>query len=386
MGWNVTFFMTPKILLVANTSWYLYNFRAATIRRLSQKGYRVVCLSPRDDYSSKLTDTLPCDWLPLKMNNQGSNPVKDAQLVYQFFRYYKQLRPVAALHFTIKNNIYGTWAAWLLGIPAINTVSGLGTAFIRKGLVSAIVRLLYKTSQPFAHRIFCQNEEDYQQLKNAKLVPGGRLQLVPGSGVDINRFNPLLRKSHSGPLRFLYAGRMLADKGLVELVTAVNSLNRDTVVCHLWLCGFADVSNVSAISGEQLAQWGALPGISWLGPSDTMEDIYAMADCVVLPSYREGMPRSLLEAGAMGLPVIATDVPGCRQIVKHGYNGLLCEARSSDALLAAMQNMLALSAGQRAKLADNGRRVVVENFSEELVVDATMLAVRAAATYRKGSL
>jgi glycosyltransferase involved in cell wall biosynthesis len=338
----------------------------------------VVCLSPRDDYSQKLVDDLGCEWLPLMMNNQGSNPFKDAGLVYQFWRYYRQLRPVAALHFTIKNNVYGTWAARALGVPAINNVSGLGTAFIRNGLVSAIVRMLYKTSQPFAHRIFCQNEEDLSQLVEAKLVPRERLELLPGSGVDLERFNPGLRRAHSGPFRFLYAGRMLADKGLNELITAVHMLNAGGLKCNLWLSGFADVENVSAISDAQLTEWAQDTAIEWLGPNDSMEALYADADCVVLPSYREGMPRSLLEAGAMGLPVVATDVPGCRNIVEDGYNGLLCEVKSSESLMQAMQKLLAMGGEERSAMGENGRSLVTEKYGEHLVVGATMRAVDSA--------
>jgi len=369
---------TRTVTLSANTSWYLFNFRASTIRSLRGDGYRVVCLSPHDDYSQKLVDELECEWLPLSMNNQGSTPVKDLALVYQFYRYYKDLRPVAALHFTIKNNVYGTWAARVLGVPAINNISGLGTAFIRTGLVSAIVRLLYRTSQPLAFRIFCQNEEDFKQLLDAKLVPRDRLELLPGSGVDLDRFNPSMKTTHTGAFRFLYAGRMLADKGLNELVTAVKSLNHDGIHCHLWLSGFPDVANVSAISHQQLAEWGAEPGVQWLGSTDAMENVYAAVDCVVLPSYREGMPRSLLEAGAMGLPVVTTDVPGCRNIVEDGFNGLLCAPRSSDSLLRVMRRILAMSDEERARMGDNGRNLVLANFDEHLVVAATMRAVDAA--------
>ena len=368
----------PTVTISSNTSWYLYNFRASTIRRLLAEGYRVVCLSPQDDYSQKLIDELHCEWRPLVMNNHGSNPFKDAGLIYQFWRNYKALKPAAALHFTIKNNVYGTWAARALGVPAINNVSGLGTAFIRKGLVSAVVRLLYKSSQPMAHRIFCQNEEDLQQLVAAGLVPRERLELLPGSGVDLERFHPGLRQVNPGAFRFLYAGRMLSDKGLNELVDAVRAINSNGVQCHLWLSGFADVENVSAVSNSQLLEWAREPGIEWLGPSDTMEQVYAAVDCVVLPSYREGMPRSLLEAGAMGLPVIATDVPGCRNIVEHGYNGLLCEVKSSDSLMRAMQRMLAMSSEERSQLGSNGRALVSEKFSEQLVVNATIRALESA--------
>ncbi len=213
------------VTLSSNTSWYLYNFRASTIRRLVTDGYRVVCLSPADDYSQKLVDELGCEWRVLSMNNKGSNPFEDAGLLLQFLRYYREFRPFAALHFTIKNNVYGTWAARMLKIAAINNVSGLGTAFIHKGLVPTIVRLLYKTSQPFAHHVFCQNEEDLAQLVSNRLVAPQLLELLPGSGVDLDRFHPALLEQHPDPFRFLYAGRMLADKGLAELVAAVNAIN-----------------------------------------------------------------------------------------------------------------------------------------------------------------
>jgi glycosyltransferase involved in cell wall biosynthesis len=342
----------------------------------------VVCLSPPDDYSDKLVRELGCEWRPLAMNNQGSNPFSEAGLVYRFWRHYRRIRPVAALHFTIKNNVYGTWAAAALNIPAINNVSGLGTAFIRKGLVSSVVRLLYRTSQPLAYRVFCQNEEDRAQLVESGLVPTGRLELLPGSGVDLTRFSPGLKRAHGGPMRFLYAGRMLYDKGLRELVTATRAINRNGIRCHVWLCGFAGVDNVSAIPQDQLDRWGEEPGASWLGPSDTMEKLYAQVDCVVLPSYREGMPRSLLEAGAMGLPVIASDVPGCRNIVRDGDNGLLCAARDSRSLRAAMERMLAMTDRERADMGARGRALVCEKFDEALVIGATLRAVESAIATR----
>ena len=366
------------VTLSSNTSWYLYNFRSATIRRLALAGYRVVCLAPKDSYSRKLVAELNCEWLPLSMNNQGSNPFRDASLVCQFWRYYRQLKPVAALHFTIKNNVYGTWAARALGVPAINNISGLGTAFIRRGPVSAIVRLLYRASQPLARHIFCQNEEDIEQLVGAQLVPREKLELVPGSGVDLARFNPALQEAHSGPLRFLYAGRMLTDKGLNELIAAVRGINATGIQCHLWLSGFADVKNVSAVSSACLDEWGREPGIQWLGATDSLESLYAQVDCVVLPSYREGMPRSLLEAGAMGLPVVTTDVPGCRNVVDDQINGLLCKVKDAESLRRAMQRILAMTYEQRAAMGANGRSLVAAKFDEQLVVAATLRAVVAA--------
>ena len=366
--------MTPTcITLSANTSWYLYNFRGSTIRTLAAQGHRVVCLSPVDDYSARLAE-LGAEWRELSMDNAGTHPGRDLALVGRFVRHYRALRPTVAFHFTIKNNVYGTWAARALGIPAVNNVSGLGTAFIRPGPVAAVVRTLYRLSQPLAHRVFCQNAEDFDLLRQRRLVPTGRLALLPGSGVDLERFHPGLRvaRAPGAPLRLLYAGRMLADKGLHELIEAVGRVNAGGVRCALSLCGFAGAENVSAIDEALLQQWAQRPGVRWLGPSDDMPQVYAHADAVVLPSYREGMPRSLLEASAMALPAVATDVPGCRHIVRHGHNGLLCEARSVDALFAALEQLLAMSDAERAALGAAGRARVEAEFDEQLVVKAAL--------------
>ena len=365
------------VTLSANTSWYLFNFRASTIRRFIRDGYRVVCLSPPDDYSEKLASDLGAEWLPLPMDNMGSNPIRDMGLIFRFWSAYRGLKPVAAFHFTIKNNVYGTWAARLTGVPAINNVSGLGTAFIRSGFVGAVVRLLYKLSMPLAFRVFCQNEEDYQLLIENKLVPEGRLAKLPGSGVDLERFHPDKVVPHQGHFRFLFAGRLLADKGLYELIDAVRLINADETRCTLLLCGFTDAENVSAIKQSELDAWVDIPGVEYLGASDSMEKIYANVDCVVLPSYREGMPRSLLEAGAMGLPVIATDAPGCRSIVTKGLNGLLCEVRSSDSLTSAMLQMLEMDETERKAMGQNGRARVEADYHEQLVVDAAFEAISA---------
>ena len=370
------------ITLSANTSWYLYNFRASTIRALGAAGYRVVCLSPPDAYGPRLAE-LGGEWRALPMDNAGRNPLRDLALLLRLARHYAALRPVAAFHFTVKNNVYGTLAARALGVPAVNNVSGLGTAFIRPGWVARVVRALYRVSQPLAWRVTCQNAEDLELLRARGLVPASRLALLPGSGVDLQRFRPaLLRPRAPGePLRLLYAGRMLADKGLVELVEAVGAVNQvgepdGPMRCTLDLCGFAGADNVSAISEETLQEWGRRPGIRWLGPSDAMHEVYAGADVVVLPSYREGLPRSLLEAGAMGLPAVATDVPGCRQVVRDGVNGFLCEARNAGSLRAALERMLALTDEARERMGAAARARVEAEFDEQHVVRAALAAVR----------
>lgn len=364
------------ISLSANTSWYLYNFRASTIKALQNNGFKIICIAPDDGYGEKLASDLNCTWVPLNMDNQGSNPIKDLAVFWQLFAAYKKYKPQAVMHFTIKNNVYGTWAARLLGIPSLNNVSGLGTAFIHSGLVSQVVRGLYRSSFPLTHTVFCQNPEDFEFLGQHGLVPKHKLVLLPGSGANTEKFRPALKLLNDArPFTFLFAGRMLADKGLFELVEAMKILNQERPVCRLVLCGFADVQNATAISRQQLAEWNELPNIDYIGATDDMPTVMQTVDAAVLPSYREGMPKALLEAGAMGLASVATDVPGCRNVIQHGFNGLLCELRNAQSLAQQMKTMIEMPVEQRQLMEANARRHIVENFSEQAVVELTLASL-----------
>lgn len=357
----------PRLVLSANTSWYLYNYRRNTIRSFQEAGHQVICVAPRDDYSQRLQSELGAKYIELKMDNQGNNPLRDFMLVCRFLGIYWRERPAAVFHFTVKNNIYGTFAASLLLLPAINNISGLGTAFIHPGWVGRVVRSLYRLSQPLARRVFCQNEEDYQLLVSNKLVSARKLILLPGSGVDLQRFRPQLQQRGPHIFRFLFIGRMLADKGLYELVQAFQEL-REEKDCELWLAGFSDAKNNSAISSQQLEAWQRDYGVKWIGPTDRAEELMAQVDCVVLPSYREGLPRTLLEANAMEIPVITTDVPGCRTVVSDGVNGLLCTPRSVESLHLAMMALLRLTPQARELMGREGRDRVSRDFDEQLVI------------------
>lgn len=358
------------IVLSANTSWYLYNFRSSTITAFQKNGLKVICLSPADDYSQKLINELGCEWHHLEMDNKGSHPIKDLALVYRLVRFFHEVKPIATFNFTIKNNIYGTWAAWLSGVKVINNISGLGTAFINDNLTSKVVKLLYRLSQPFASRVFCQNPEDMELLISNKLVNKNKLTLLPGSGVNIDKFEPSMKVSRCAddPFRFLFVGRMLGDKGLRELIAAAHKLAENGYLFTLVLCGFAGVENASALSLDELDKLSKFDYINWLGPNDTIAQVYANADCVVLPSYREGMPRTLLEAGAMGLPSITTNVPGCKHVITHGFNGLLCEVKSSESLAEQMCAIIDLDCDLYQQMCLNSRARIAEEYDEKIVV------------------
>ncbi|MDK9737721.1 glycosyltransferase family 4 protein [Vibrio sp. D404a] len=366
-----------KVVLSANTSWYLYNFRSSTINAFQKNGFKVVCLSPVDGYSQKLVDELGCEWFHLEMDNKGSNPIKDLALVYRLFWFYRKVKPVVVFNFTIKNNIYGTWASRLNGVKAINNVSGLGTAFINNNLTSKVVKLLYRLSQPFASKVFCQNPEDMEVLISNKLVHKNKLTLLPGSGVNIYDFEPSIKVNRdvTEPFRFLFVGRMLGDKGVRELISAAHKLAESGYIFTLDLCGFAGVDNASALSCDELKELSKSDYINWIGPSNTIAQVYANADCVVLPSYREGMPRTLLEAGAMGLPSITTDVPGCKHVITHGFNGLLCKVKSSDSLYKKMVTMLQLDDESYSRMCLNSRSRIEKDYDEQIVVQHALDSV-----------
>lgn len=366
-----------NVVLSANTSWYLYNFRFSTILALKKQGYNVFCISPRDDHSLHLVNELGCEWIDIEIDNQGTHPIKDLFFCWSMFKLYRKIRPVASFHFTIKNNIYGTWAARLSGVKAINNVSGLGTAFINDNLTSKLVKLLYRLSQPFAYKVFCQNPEDMDLLISNKLVNGSKLTLLPGSGVNIDKFEPSMKISRCAdePFRFLFVGRMLGDKGVRELIAAAHRLAENGYLFTLDLCGFAGVENASALSLDELNKLSNFGYINWLGPTDTIAQVYANADCVVLPSYREGMPRTLLEAGAMGLPSVTTNVPGCKHVITHGFNGLLCEVKSSESLAEQMCAILDLDDDLYQQMCLNSRARIVEEYDEKIVVQHALESV-----------
>jgi glycosyltransferase involved in cell wall biosynthesis len=362
------------ITFSANTSWYLYNFRSSTIKAFLNEGHQVVCLSPKDKYSVKLSN-LGCKWIPLKIDNKGTNPVKDFILFIKMFLLYRKLRPKIAFHFTIKNNIYGTFAAYLSKVRSINNVTGLGTAFIKNNFTSYIVRFLYKLSQPLAHRIYCQNEEDFEYLLAEKLTPKDSLRLLPGSGVDLHKFHPntrILNNDKNKKFHFLFAGRIIADKGVLELIEAFKSIDQKSFKCDLWMCGFLDSVNRSSISLDQFEEWKSFEWFNWLGPIESMETVMAKVDCLVLPSYREGMPRSILEACAMEIPVITTNVPGCRNVVSNKINGLICNPKDAHSLQNALEQMMNMSLDSRKLLGVNGRLLVKEKYDERFVIQAAL--------------
>ncbi|MCF8108714.1 MAG: glycosyltransferase family 4 protein [Desulfohalobiaceae bacterium] len=293
--------MQQTIAISANTSWYLYNFRKSLIQRLQASIFDVVAVAPNDAYSEKLQGLVSA-YYPLKMDANGTSIHRDLLTCYAYYRTYRRIKPALVLQYTPKTNIYGTLAARWAKIPCINNIAGLGTAFLRSGLLPWLVRGLYKGSQPHAFRLFFQNPDDLATFSRYRLVPQDRIVLLPGSGVDVQHFSPRERNGRDS-FTFLLLGRLLWDKGVGEYVEAARILkNRDHSLCFQ-LLGQMNPSNPRSVGKDQLGQWQEEGLIEWLGEVEDVRPSIAEADCVVLPSYREGTPRSLLEAAAMAKPL-----------------------------------------------------------------------------------
>lgn len=363
-----------KIAIVINTSWNIYNFRMGLIKSLKANGIEVYTIAPEDDFSTLLVEN-DCNYTPVKMDNTGTNPVNDIKLTYRLYHIYKKIRPDLILHFTIKPNIYGTAAATLLGIPVINNVCGLGTIFMKKKLVNTLAKFMYRLAFRYPKKVFFQNNNDRELFIREKFIKEEITELVPGSGIDLTRFIPKEFKKNK-EFTFLLISRLIYDKGIVEYVEAIKSLKAKGVTARFQLLGAPDPSHKRGITTKMLDQWINSDIIEYLGTTDDVRKFIDDADCIVLPSYREGTPRTLLEAASSGKPIVATDVPGCNHVVENNYNGFLCNLKDAEDLAVKMYNMFLLKEEALELMGKNGRKKVELQFDEKLVVDKYMESIR----------
>jgi glycosyltransferase involved in cell wall biosynthesis len=362
--------VSKKILISINTAWNLLNFRAGLINGLISAGFEVIAVAPPDKYVAEL-ELLGCRFVHLEMDNQGTNPFRDFLLLWRYWRLLKNEKPDLCLFYTVKPNVYGSFASSLRSIPFINNVSGLGAVFIQGGLLRRLVSALYRLAFRNSNRVFFQNRDDQGLFLENRLVKKGLTDVLPGSGVNLKHFTPVgdaCRKPLTPQFQFLLIARMLKDKGVVEFVNAAQLLKESEVKAEFCLLGFLDVQNPAAISSEQMKEWTDNGIVKYLGVSDDVREHIASADCIVLPSYREGTPRTLLEAAAMGKPIITTNVVGCKEVVKHGDNGFLCEVKNAQDLALKMKEMFLLSESQRKLMGQNGRLRMENEFDEQIVV------------------
>jgi glycosyltransferase involved in cell wall biosynthesis len=362
----------PPVLISANSFWNIANFRSGLIEALVSAGHRVIIAAPQAD--ARWAQSHGAEVVEIDIDRSGLNPFTDATLWFAYLRLFRRTGNALFLSFTAKPNIYGSLAAHIAGIPSLPNVSGLGTAFIGEGLLSHFVSLLHRLAFRKCPVVFFQNPDDRDLFLDRRIVRPGQAQLLPGSGVDLERFAP--SPPTDGSVRFLFVGRLLGDKGVREFVEAAELLRSEEPAWRFQLLGPFDEGNRSAIKDVELRSWIERESVEYLGEAEDVRPHIAAATAVVLPSYREGLPRSLLEAAAMARPLVATDVPGSRRIVQHGVNGLLCAPRDPLSLAEALRQVGLMGAERRAAMGQAGRALVEREYGEHQVVAAYLDALK----------
>ena len=369
------------IVLFANTEWYLYNFRRSLALALRDAGHEVLLISPDGPYGEKLRE-LGLRWQPLPMDRRSLNPIREGLLLWHLVRLLRHESPDVVHGFTIKCAVYGSLAARLAGVPGrVNAVAGMGYVFTsdapKARILRPIVRVLLKLALGGRNaRLILQNPDDVAQFEASRLVDPSHIRLIPGSGVDTARFTPDPARVPGPRLRVLLPARLLWDKGLAEYAQAARLLRDRHVPVDLLLAGDPDPGNPAAVPEADVRAWEQQGLLQWLGHVDDMPALLRSVDIVALPtSYGEGLPKCLIEAAASGCALIATDVPGCREVVEHEVDGLLVPVHDGAALahaIARLQNDAIL----RARLAEAGRRKALEQFDERIVIRATFAVYR----------
>jgi len=359
-----------KVAIVLNTSWNIQNFRMGLIKSLQDQGIEVYAIAPKDNSSQYLIEQ-GCNFIEIKMDSRGANPLKDLALTFELYNIYRRIKPDLIFHFTIKPNIFGTFAASLLRIPVVNNVCGLGTVFLQENLISKVGIWLYRLAFRFPKKIFFQNPEDRDLFVEKKLVREGITDVLPGSGIDLEKFKPEKSGSDSSNKKFtfLLISRLIYDKGIMEYVEAVRKLKEKGVEAEFQLLGPADPDHKRGITLDILNSWLEGGTVDYLGSTSDVKSFINKADCVVLPSYREGTPRTLLEAASLAKPLIATEVPGCTSVVENNRNGFLCKIKDPADLAQTMEKMLSLDEGSRFEMGRISRTKVENEFSEKFVID-----------------
>jgi len=360
-----------RIGVVANTSWYLLNFRSNLIQALRADGHTVLAIGGDGEYARQLA-ARDIEHRPIAFNGSGTQPLHELNTVLALRRTLAQERLDVVLSYTPKGNIYSALA--LFGQPGalVMNISGLGAAFARANVLAAVVRVLYRASLRRAAWVFFQNEDDLVQFRSRNLVGADRVSRLPGSGVDLVRFRPAVSGGDvgAGPL-FLMVARLLWDKGVGEFVEAARQVRRQHPRTRFRLLGALASDHRGGVPEAALRQWVAEDLVEYPGAVDDVRPHLAEATCVVLPSvYREGVPRSLLEAAASARPVIATDSVGCRDAVDDGISGFLCRPRDAADLARQMLRLLALPAALQRDMGLAGRMKMEREFDEARVIEA----------------
>ena len=352
---------SKSIVIIYNATHHVLLFKSELIKSIRENGYRIVVLASVDNYTEKLKEIVD-EFHEILLDSSGVNPIKDTYLIFQIYSICKSIKPIVILNFTIKPVIYGTLASRVLGgVPVINTITGLGTAFISSGFANKVAKFLYKFTFKYSHLVFFQNPDDQQFFRQLKIITKNNTKLISGSGVDLVKFSPVENKKRDD-IKILFIGRIIADKGIYELIESARIIKKEYSNVTFILMGMLGVKNKTSIKENEVDNWINEGLIEFIPFQDDIRSVLSDSNLVVLPSYREGTPKTLIEAASMAKPLIATDVPGCREVVNHEVNGFLCEVKNPVSLAVAIKRYIELDDSSKIEMGKKSRELAEEKF------------------------
>ncbi len=358
--------MPLKIAFVGNSSLTMFNFRASMLSDMKKKGYDVVVLVVIDS-DIKYYNDLGVRLIPINIDRRGTNPVRDIRFIKQLKSIYAQEKFDFIFHYTIKPVIYGSMAAMFVGIPYVSVITGLGYTFIHKGFLRKTTIALYSFALRQAREVWFLNNDDKDVFLHEKIVSADKTFVLPGEGVDTMIFRPMPKRKDF--FSFIFIGRVLWDKGVAEFVEAARLLKSKHPEIRFQILGSLAAENPAAVKPEEMQLWVNQGIVDYLGETRKVTSYIANCDCLVLPSYREGLSRVLLEAAAMERPIIASDITGCKEIVVDGVNGYLCNPRDVAGLAQCMEKMYNCSVEERMRMGIEGRKKIMQIFDDRIIID-----------------
>jgi glycosyltransferase involved in cell wall biosynthesis len=358
-----------KLFFVSNSCWSIYNFRLDVIEYFIKAGYEIHIAATRDDFAMLLVN-IGCKLHHIQFNNRRLNPVEDLKLFFILKALYKKIKPDLIFHYVIKPNIYGSFAASQLKIPSVAVITGLGYAFANRNWLSWFVIKLYKAALKNVHSVWMLNQNDKDLFLRKNIVDPQKTMLLQGEGINAQKFKPSSKKRTDHIFTFLMATRMLWSKGVGLFAEASKILHKKGLIFECQVIGFFEPNHPDSISLEQFENWKDDKIFNCLGFSENVIPFFENADCFVLPSYyQEGVPRSLLEAGAMQIPAITTNNDGCTTVIKDGINGFICEMNNAEDLAAKMEKILCMQPETLQEMGQRGREFVLQKFDVKFVIE-----------------
>ena len=355
-----------KVLILSNNAVGLYNFRYELLEKFIDEKFEIYFSIPENNEDPKVEELikLGCHHIETHIQRRSINPWNDLKLIKQYKDIVKNIHPQIILSYTIKPNVYGSYIAKKYKIPIILNITGLGTGF-NNNSIKHLVTNMYKYACKNASFIFFQNEENYKYFIDKKIAEKSKSKIIPGSGVNLEKFKPTKKSKDDGITRFLFIGRIMKEKGIEEYLEAAKYISNKYSNVEFQIVGpYEEERYKDVISNLNN------PKIKYLGISEDVRDQIKEVDCIINPTYHEGMSNVLLEGAAMGKPLIASNIPGCKEIVEDGVNGYLFEPKNTQKLIEKIEQFLKLSSSEREKLGRAGRQKVEENFDRNIVIKA----------------